>query len=147
MQRHCTVTHWDTGRLSQMEKKKKIGENMAAHHRHQWVFQFFKADNFCYFPSTLFSSAYQTKTTADLGPQNDPLLHRIKQERNVRKKQNKTIISALFVKIARLYVKMVPLFPPAFFKNKRINMSIFTTLVSFHAVLLLFISRSASAYL
>lgn len=35
----------------------------------------------------------------------------------------------------------------AFFKNKRINMSIFPTFVPFHAVLLLFISRSASDYL
>lgn len=59
--------------------------------------------------------------------------------------RNKHNIS-VFGKIAWLYVKIGPLFSLAF-QNKRINMSIFPTLVPFHAALLLLISRSASAYL
>lgn len=78
-------------------------------------------DNSCYFPPMWLLSAYQTETTADLSHYNSHSQWSIITQNKTRAgcKKKKSIISAVFVKIAWLYVKIVPLFPAAFLKNKR----------------------------
>ncbi len=95
----------------------------------------------------IFSSAYQTETTADLRRYNSHSQWSIITQNKARAGcKNKHNISSVCEDSMAL-CKNCAIISPAFFKNKRINMSIFPTLVPFHAVLLLFISRSASAYL
>lgn len=102
---------------------------------------------FLLFPPMLFSSAYETKTTADLRPYSSHWQWSIITLNKTRAgHKNKHNISTV-CEDCMVLCKNCAIISPAVFKNKRINMSIFPTLGPFHAVLLLFISRSATAYL